>query len=100
MKKDNSNIDIKTIARLSKLKLTDIEAEALKEDLNEIIFFANSIDSFSLSKETGDDVFFNKTEHYSNLRSDNICTSFERETLLENSASRTAEYIRVPKVIK
>ncbi len=100
MKIENSNIDIKSIARLSKLKLTDTEAEALKDDLNEIIFFANSIESFSLSKETDSDDLLSKTEHYSNLRSDNVCASFEREELLKNSASRTTEYIRVPKVIK
>lgn len=89
--------DVKRIADLSKLNLTDKELEKYTLDLSNIVDYANE-----LSKINVDGV--KPTAHILDIknvfREDEVKPSYDRELILKNAPSKDAGCITVPKVVE
>lgn len=90
-------IDVKKIAELSKLKLSQSESEMFKKEMADIIGFA---DQLSEADTSG----IQPAEHIGGLsnvlREDKIVAPFNRDLMLKNAKTKADGYITVPKVIE
>ena len=92
-----SKDDVKHIADLSRLYLTDEELEKYTRDLSNIVNFANELSNVDVSDIT-------PTAHILDIknvfRKDEVGPSFDREDILKNAPSKDAGCISVPKVME
>ena len=84
------------IAKLARLKITDDELNEYKKNLQEIVDFADTINSVN-TDDVGEMISVN--ENYNVFRKDEIRPSFQREELLKNAPSQDEGMFRIPKVI-
>ncbi len=92
-----SKEEVKYIARLSKLYLTEEELEKNTHDLSSIIDFANELSSICVDN-------VKPTAHILDIqnvfRKDEVEPSYEREKILQNAPTKDAGCITVPKVVE
>ena len=92
-----SKEDVKHIANLSKLNLTEEELEKYTTELSDIVNFAND-----LSRIDVDGV--KRTAHILDIknvfRKDEVQPSYDREEILKNAPSKDAGCVSVPKVVE
>ena len=91
-----SDDEIIHIAKLARLKITDDELNEYKKNLQEIVDFADTINSVN-TDDVGEMISVN--ENYNVFRKDEIRPSFQREDLLKNAPSQDEGMFRIPKVI-
>ena len=88
--------DIEYVAKLAKLKLSEVEKETLVNQMGDIVEFANKI-----SELNTDGV--NPTNHILDVknafREDEIISSYSRDEILKNAPAKEAGCIVVPNVI-
>jgi aspartyl-tRNA(Asn)/glutamyl-tRNA(Gln) amidotransferase subunit C len=91
-----SKEEIMHIAKLADLNLTDAEIERYSKDMNEILDFANMINSVDTSnvKET-----IGANEKYNVFRKDEVKAFENTEKLLQNAPSKDEGMFNIPKVI-
>ena len=92
-----TNEDIKHIANLSKLIISEDEVESYKEKLSNIVDMANqiqSIDTTNIKPTT------HVIENINVFRKDEVKQSYDREDILKNAASKDAGCISVLKVVE
>lgn len=91
-----SDEEIIHIAKLARLKITDDELNEYKKNLQEIVDFADTINSVN-TDDVGEMISVN--ENYNVFRKDEIRPSLQREDLLKNAPSQDEGMFRIPKVI-
>ncbi len=89
-------IDIEKIANLSMLNLSEDEKAEFKQDLEEIITFAEEI---SKSKTMNIPDESDKNELKNIFRADEVTNSSNRKELLKNAETNDGTYISVPKIL-
>jgi aspartyl-tRNA(Asn)/glutamyl-tRNA(Gln) amidotransferase subunit C len=89
--------DVKYVAKLAKLKVTDEEAEKMSKDFEGILEHFKSIDKFDLSG-----VDLNKYEDSleSVIREDEVKVYEDKEKLFQNAKTMRETYVEVPKIIE
>ncbi len=92
-----SKEDVKHIAKLSKLYLTEKELEKYTKDLSNIVTFANELSSIDVEG-------VRPTAHILDIknvfREDIREASYDREQILKNAPTKEAGCISVPKVME
>lgn len=88
--------DIRHIANLSMLNLSDEEIEKYTKDMEQIVGFANKINEIDTSS-TEISAFSN--DNVNVFRKDEVRDSFDRELLLSNAPSSNGEAYSIPNVM-
>ncbi|MEG0873069.1 MAG: Asp-tRNA(Asn)/Glu-tRNA(Gln) amidotransferase subunit GatC [Clostridia bacterium] len=92
-----SKEDVKHIAKLARLYLSDEQLDKNTEELSAIVEFANELAQVDVSGVL-------PTAHILNIqnvfRKDEIKPSFDREKILSNAPTKEAGCISVPKVVE
>ena len=92
-----SKEDVKHIAKLSKLNLTEEELEKYTNELSSIVDFANELSNINVDG-------IKPTAHILDIknvfRKDEVQPSYDREEILKNAPSKDAGCVSVPKVVE
>ena len=92
-----SKEDVKHIAKLSKLNLTEKELEKYTNELSSIVDFANELSNINVDG-------VKPTAHILDIknvfRKDEVQPSYDREEILKNAPSKDAGCVTVPKVVE
>ena len=88
--------DIKHIANLSMLNLSDEEIEKYTKDMEQIVNFANKVNEIDTSS-TEISAFSN--DNVNIFRKDEIHVFEDNESLLQNAVSKERNMFKLPKVI-
>ena len=88
--------DIKHIANLSMLNLSDEEIEKYTKDMEQIVNFANKVNEIDTSS-TEISAFSN--DNVNIFRKDEVRKSLSRELLLSNAPSSNGEAYSIPNVM-
>ncbi len=92
-----SHDDVRHLAQLSSLQLTDDEADALRSDLEHILDYIEQLSELDTS---GVEPTYQVTELENVWRDDLVNTyGMSAETLVELAADHDARQIKVPKVL-
>ena len=91
------NEDIMHIAKLSMLNLSENEVEKYRENMQDIVEFANTINE--LNTEGIEEAAF-ATEASNVFRKDEVKSSFNREELLKNAPSSNGEAYSLPSMME
>lgn len=92
-----SKDQVKHIANLARLKLTDEELEKYTTDLSNIVDFAESLEEIDV---TGVEPTAHILKIQNVFRKDELKESFNREELLRNAPTKEAGCVSVPKVVE
>ncbi|MBP7652918.1 Asp-tRNA(Asn)/Glu-tRNA(Gln) amidotransferase subunit GatC [Candidatus Dependentiae bacterium] len=89
--------EVKKVARLSRLKISDAEAEKFSGQLNAILEYASKINEIDTSE-------IEPTSHSIPMknvfREDKIVESYSREQITSNSPQSENGFYKVPKIIE
>ncbi|PKN01713.1 MAG: Asp-tRNA(Asn)/Glu-tRNA(Gln) amidotransferase GatCAB subunit C [Elusimicrobia bacterium HGW-Elusimicrobia-1] len=89
--------EIRHIAHLARLKLTDAETELFSAQLAEILGYVGRLGELDLKNAALSD---RKPVPAEALRRDETSPSPSRDAVIENAPSRSGEYFKVKKVIE
>lgn len=89
--------DVKYVAKLAKLSLTQDQAQKMVEEFEGILSHFESIDKFDLSDVTLD---FYSEGMKPVLRKDETSVFEDKKKLFQNAKSMRDNYIKVPKIIE
>lgn len=92
-----SNEEVKHIAKLAKLSLSDEEVEKYSKDLGDIATFVEQLNEIDISGVEPTAHILDKKNVF---REDELKESFPREQILKNAPSKEAGCISVPKVVE
>lgn len=89
--------EVKKIASLSRLSLTEDELQKRTEDMNNILNYMDSLNEINTDnvKELN-----NVHDMNASLRSDSSDESLNQQDILNNSPSSNGDYIKVPLMVK
>jgi len=89
--------EVKKIAKLSRLKITEEEAALFSVQLSDVLKYAEKINEINT-----DDVppTSHSIEMKNALRPDEIKPSFERDTIMKNAPAPEKGFYKVPKIIE
>lgn len=90
--------DVQYVANLARLQLSDNEAEELKEDMNEILGYIETLNEVDTSN-------VEPLEHVNEItattfRQDKAKEPISHEDALKNAPDADSDYFRVPRVIE
>ena len=88
--------DIHKLARLSRLNVSDAEANKLLEDMNNILGYMAKLDSVDVSKVEGMSHVFGSSNVF---REDKVEESMPAEVLENLAPDHSGRFIRVPIVV-
>ncbi len=88
---------VEKLARLSKLRFSDAEKAAIKNDLQQMIGFVEKLNELNLE---GVEPLLHLSEEVNVLRDDEVKGSITREAALQNAPLHDNQFFKVPKVIK
>lgn len=88
---------VKYVANLARLNVTDAEAEALSAQMADIITFA---DALSEIDTTGIEPTNHAIKVENVLRKDKVKPSYDRDELLKNAPSKQAGCYTVPRIVE
>ena len=88
---------VKKIARLSRIKITDIESADIQTDLNRIVEFVkklgevdvNGIGEFNFGKTCLED-----------MRLDSVAVNDSTDDILKNTKNKNQDFFTVPKIVE
>lgn len=92
-----SKEEVKNIANLSRLNLTETELDKYSKDLSSIVEFINTLNEVDTEEVKPTDHIL-KIENV--FRKDELKPSYDREELLKNAPTKEAGCISVPKVVE
>jgi aspartyl-tRNA(Asn)/glutamyl-tRNA(Gln) amidotransferase subunit C len=92
-----TNEDVKYVANLARLQLTDEEAEQLKGDMNRILEYMETLNELDTS---GVEPLEHVTELDVRFRKDEAKPPLSHEDALKNAPDADSDYFRVPRVIE
>ncbi|MGE9271633.1 MAG: Asp-tRNA(Asn)/Glu-tRNA(Gln) amidotransferase subunit GatC [Verrucomicrobiales bacterium] len=90
------HIDVRYIASLARLELTDSECETFQPQLDAILKYAESLEKLDIE---GIEPTAHPVPVYDVMREDQAGTSLPAESVLMNAPDHVQGQIRVPKVI-
>jgi len=85
---------IKHLAHLSRLELTDHELDAMRGDMEKILGFVAKIDELDL---TGVEPLTQMSSSVDVMRADEALNMITKEQALKNAPDANSDYFRVPK---
>ena len=88
---------VKKIARLSRIKITDIESADIKTDLNRIVEFVKKLSEVDV-KEIGE-FNFGKT-YLEDMRLDSDAVNDSTDDILKNTKNKNQDFFTVPKLVE
>ncbi len=91
-----SKEEIKHIANLSMLNLSDNEIEKYTKDMEQIVEFANKINEIDTSST---EISAFSSNNVNVFRKDEVRESFDRDLLLSNAPSSNGEAYSIPNVM-
>ena len=91
-----SRDDVRKVARLARLKVTDSELDGLLVDLTAIVGYVQVLNEVDC---TGVEPMVHAVELKNVLRSDNLVDSLPRSAALSNAPRTDGEYFLVPAII-
>ncbi|MBR5227382.1 MAG: Asp-tRNA(Asn)/Glu-tRNA(Gln) amidotransferase subunit GatC [Clostridia bacterium] len=89
--------EVRHIASLARLRLSDDEVEKLGEELGQIKEFVETLNEVDVSSVDATAYILDKQNV---LREDELKPSFDRELILKNAPAKEAGCISVPKVVE
>ncbi len=89
--------DVKYVANLARLKISDDEQEKLVNDMESIIGFADMLGEVDTD---GVEPTFHAINLQNVLREDIVTNNYDREELLKNAPSKLDGCFEVPKVVE
>ena len=92
-----SEEEVKHIANLAKLKLSDEEVKKFSVELGQIAEFVEKLKEVDVSSVSPTAFIVDKQNVF---REDELRPSFDRELILKNAPSKDAGCISVPKVVE
>lgn len=92
-----SEEEVRHIASLAKLKLSDEEVKKFSVELGQITEFVETLKEVDVSHVSPTAFIVDKTNVF---RKDELKESFDRELILNNAPSKDAGCISVPKVVE
>ena len=85
------------IARLSRIKITDIESADIQKDLNRIVEFVKKLGEIDID---GIDEFnFGKT-NIEDMRKDSVTIYDNTDDILKNTKNKNQDFFTVPKIVE
>ena len=88
---------VKKIARLSRIKITDIESAEIQTDLNRIVEFVKKLSEVDVS---GIGEFsFGKT-YLEDMRQDTVAVNDSTDDILKNTKNKNQDFFTVPKIVE
>ena len=88
---------VKKIARLSRIKITDIESVEIQTDLNRIVEFVKKLSEVDVN---GIGEFnFGKT-YLKDMRLDSIVVNETTDDILKNTTNKNQDFFTVPKIVE
>lgn len=85
---------INRLSDLAKLEFEGEEREAIKQDLNRILSYFETLNTIDT---TGVEPLIFMSENVNNLREDEAVVSISKTEALKNAPSKDSDYFRVPK---
>lgn len=92
----HSHIDVRYVANLARLELTDDEVATFQPQLEAILRHVESLSQLDVS---GIDATAHSTEVFGKMRDDIPHASLSPEAVLQNAPDQAQGQIRVPKVV-
>ena len=89
--------EVRHVATLARLKLTDTEQDELVEHFDKILTY---VDKLSELDTDGVEPTAHAIEVSAPLREDRVTNQSETDALLANAPSRKTDFFRVPKIIE
>ncbi len=88
---------VKKIARLSRIKITNIESADIQTDLNRIVEFVKKLREVDVN---GIGEFnFGKT-YLEDMRLDSVAVSDSTDDILKNTKNKNQDFFTVPKIVE
>ncbi|MFY0253775.1 Asp-tRNA(Asn)/Glu-tRNA(Gln) amidotransferase subunit GatC [Chitinophaga sp. 30R24] len=88
---------VQQLADLARLEFNEQEKTEIRGDLQRMISFVEKLNELDTSHVAP---LLHMTDDYNVFREDKVIPSVSREAALKNAPDTTAEYFRVPKIIK
>jgi len=92
-----SKDDVKKIADLARLDLTEAEIEKYQAQLEQILDYVQKLNELD-TENTEPTYTVHQADHH--LREDKVKPSLPREKVMENAPAHSHGFVRVPKVIQ
>lgn len=92
-----STEEVKHIANLSMLNLSDVEIDEYRKNMQEIVEFATQINEVDTDKVNAQEFILDKVNAF---RKDEVKESFDRELLLKNAPSSNGEAYSLPNMME
>lgn len=89
--------DVKYVANLARLKISEEEQEKFAREMESIISFADMLGEVNTDNI---EPTFHALELQNVLREDNVTNNYDREKLLQNAPSQYDGCFEVPKVVE
>ena len=92
-----SELEVKKIAELSRLSLTNEELKKRTEDMNNILDYMDTLNEIDTENV---EELYNVHDMNNSLRDDNYESSLDKKDVLANSPNSNSDYIEVPLTVK
>ena len=92
-----SELEVKKIAELSRLSLTNEELKKRTEDMNNILDYMDTLNEIDTENV---EELYNVHDMNNSLRKDNYESSLDKKDVLANSPNSNSDYIEVPLTVK
>ena len=92
-----SELEVKKIAELSRLSLTNEELRKRTEDMNNILDYMDTLNEIDTENV---EELYNVHDMNNSLREDNYESSLDKRDVLANSPNSNSDYIEVPLTVK
>ena len=85
------------IARLSRIRITDIESADIQKDLNRIVEFVKKLGEIDIDRI--DEFNFGKT-NIEDMRKDSVTIYDNSDDILKNTKNKNQDFFTVPKIVE
>ena len=92
-----SEQEVKKIAELSRLSLTNAELKKRTKDMNNILDYMDTLNEIDTKNV---EELYNVHDMNNSLREDNYESSLDKKDVLANSPNSNSDYIEVPLTVK
>ena len=88
---------VKKIARLSRIKITDIESVEIQTDLNRIVEFVKKLREIDID---GIGEFKFGETYLEDMREDSVAVNDTSDDILKNTRNKNQDFFTVPKIVE
>lgn len=94
---DTDHIDVRYVAKLARIELTDAEAAGLQAQLDEVLAFVHELDALDLE---GVEPLSHPHALENVFREDVVGESLDQAEVLANAPAAVQQWVRVPQMIE